>query len=104
MVKTFLDENAQKSRDFLKTTTFWHRVNDVCRVERNNFVGGQKSKMANKCVILLFTVFLLLLLVYRLNVVMIREYTTIYQRRQMRMCQLALFDGYKRKRLTNKAR
>ena len=50
--------------------------------------------MANKHVILLFTVLLLLYLIYIMNVVIIREYTTIYmyyQRREL-VCQLALFD------------
>ena len=54
--------------------------------------------------ILLCTVLLLLLVIQRLNVATIEEYTTIYYQRRQMMCQLALFDGYKHRRRTMKAR
>lgn len=65
---------------------------------------GKESEMANRRVILLFGVLLLLLLVYRLNIEIIKEYATIYYQRREIMCQLALYDRYKRRRVVRKAR
>ena len=60
--------------------------------------------MANKVHFLLFIVLVNLLLIQKLNLVMIREYTTIYHQRRQILCQLALFNGIKHRRRTMKRR